>query len=157
MTIQEFISSPQKIVIHCKNLQEYEKLCIELDNVGVTWCSGERYWDSTSGRPSKNYNFNLTGMSNRGTCADIHWFRNWFLESQNIDIIPFEAIDFTNAETQAIDIGLLVNSRTIIGKNFRNHNSMYTRTVKSVIINQEGVFVIDENKMRHKIENIVVL
>lgn len=152
MTIQEFITSPQKMVIHCKNAQEYEKLCIELHNAGATWCSEERYWNSTSGRPSKNYNSNLTGMSNRGTCAEIEWFQN-----SNVGIIPFEAIEFTNAETQAIDIGLLINSRTIIGKNFRNHNSMYNRIVKSVIINQEGVFVIDENKMRHKIENIVVL
>ena len=157
MTIQEFISSSQKMVIHCKNAQEYEKLCISLDNVGVTWCSGERYWDSTLRKPSKNYNFNLTGMSNRGTCAEIEWFQN-----SNVGIIPFEAIEFTNAETQAIDIGLLVNSRTIIGKKFigrkfENYNSIYARTVKSIIINQEGVFVIDENKMRHKIENIVVL
>lgn len=153
MTIQEFISSPQKMVIHCRNAQEYEELCIALDNAGATWCSGKKYWNSIIERPSDDYNSNYTGMSNRGTCADVDWFRNF----THIDVIPFEAIDFTNAETQAIDIGLLVNSRTIIGKNFRNHNSMYTRTVKSVIINQEGVFVIDENKMRHKIENIVVL
>lgn len=152
MTIQEFISSSQKMVIHCKNVQEYEKLCIELDNVGVTWCSGERYWDSTLRKPSKNYNFNLTCMSNRGTCAGIEWFQN-----SNVGIIPFEAIEFTNAETQAIDIGLLVNSRTIIGKKFIKNNSAYGRTIESIIINKEGVFVVDENKMRHKIENIVVL
>lgn len=151
MTIQEFITSPQKMVIHCKNAQEYEKLCIALDNAGATWYSGKRYWDSIFERPSENYDFN--GISNRGTYADIEWFQNF----PHIDIIPFEAIEFTNAKTQATDISFLVNSRKIIGKNFRNHNSMYTRTVKSVIINQEGVFVIDEYKMRHKIENIVVL
>lgn len=153
MTIQEFISSPQKMFIHCRNAQEYEKLCIELDNAGATWCSGKRYWDSTSGRPRDDYDFSHTSMSNKGTCVGIEWAR----EFSRFKIIPFEEIEFANPETQVIDIGLLVNFQTIIGKNFRNHNSMYNRIVKSVIINQEGVFVIDEYKMRHKIENIVVL
>lgn len=151
MTIQEFITSPQKMVIHCKNAQEYEKLCIALDNAGATWYSGKRYWYSIFERPSENYDFN--GISNRGTYADIEWFQNF----PHIDIIPFEAIEFTNAKTQAIDIGLLINSRTIIGKKFIKNNSAYGRTIESIIINKEGVFVIDENKMRHKIENIVVL
>lgn len=153
MTIQEFISAPQKMVIHCRNAQEYEDLCIALHNAGATWCSGEKYWNSTSRIPNKNYNSNLTGMSNKGTCAEIDWFRNF----TNIDVIPFKAIEFTNEETQVTDISFLVNSRTIIGKKFRNHNSMYNRIVKSIIINEEGVFVIDENRMRNKIENIVVL
>lgn len=85
MTLKEFWESKEKLVIHCRTLEQANKFSAEADKLGYKWCNDASYLKDNQWTRYKE----LTCYNNIGEYCDLTWYEN-----DGYKILNFEDIDW---------------------------------------------------------------